>query len=405
MKTLRLILLFLIFSITANSQIVFEQGYFINNNGEKIICLINNIDWKNNPSSFEYKLSESAESKETDISEVREFEINGQLKYIRFTVHIDRSSTKLSQLSNTRSPEFSEEQLYLKVLLEGKANLYMYSSENVIRYFFSDDNTEIEQLIYKRFIVISDNRYDAEDKIHQNLGYQQQLINNIICEAVTRNMILTTGYKKKELVKLLVKYNESTQSLIRNYTETESSGIFKFGIAAGVNRSSFKAYSSVSPTRNTDYGSVVNFRIGGEIEYVLPFQKNKWSISIEPHFQYYNSSVVSGVYTKITDYKTIDLPFGIRHYLFLSDKSKLFFSGSLVFNYSIASKVYVEYRQELEIINTINLKFGVGYCYDRMSVELEYNANRNLLGKYTSWSSDYQTISMVFGYTLFDGGK
>jgi len=38
------------------SQINYEAGYFIDNNGKKTECLIKNVAWKNSPLNFEYKL-------------------------------------------------------------------------------------------------------------------------------------------------------------------------------------------------------------------------------------------------------------------------------------------------------------------------------------------------------------
>ena len=53
MKELKLILVFLL-SITIQAQIRFEQGYLIDNNNQKQVVLIKNVDWLNNPKSIEY---------------------------------------------------------------------------------------------------------------------------------------------------------------------------------------------------------------------------------------------------------------------------------------------------------------------------------------------------------------
>ncbi|WP_461531957.1 hypothetical protein [Sinomicrobium sp.] len=71
------------------SQIGFEEGYFIDNNGEKNHCFIKNIDWRNNPFGFVYKKDREGEIHQADITAVREFGINGEYKYLRATVKID----------------------------------------------------------------------------------------------------------------------------------------------------------------------------------------------------------------------------------------------------------------------------------------------------------------------------
>ena len=58
----KIYILFLIigisFSIDCNSQISYVKGYYINDSNQKINCLIRNVDWRNNPKEFEYKISE-----------------------------------------------------------------------------------------------------------------------------------------------------------------------------------------------------------------------------------------------------------------------------------------------------------------------------------------------------------
>ena len=59
MKKKLFFLLTIILSLNSYSQVSFEKGYHIDNNDQKISCLIKNLDWKNNPTKFEFKLSEN----------------------------------------------------------------------------------------------------------------------------------------------------------------------------------------------------------------------------------------------------------------------------------------------------------------------------------------------------------
>ena len=162
MKKQLLLLLCLVFTANAYTQIVFEKGYYINNADEKVECLIKNIDWRNNPTEFEYQLNENSEKKKVTIETVQEFGITGISKYVRSTVNIDRSSSDVHDLSDEKKPIFKEETLFLKVLIDGKANLYEYIDGSLSRYFYNKKNTPIEQLIHKNYqktgtIVIGEN--------------------------------------------------------------------------------------------------------------------------------------------------------------------------------------------------------------------------------------------------------
>ncbi|MEX0314438.1 MAG: tRNA modification GTPase, partial [Allomuricauda sp.] len=146
-------LLTLALSFNCYAQISYEKGYFIENNGKKVECFIENVDWKNNPTEFKYKLSESSESIKVGITKVKEFSVQNYSKYIRANVKIDRSSSNINQLSSTRNPVFKEETLFLKILVEGTSNLYYYEDGNLIRYFYSKDgHHNLEQLIFKYYL-------------------------------------------------------------------------------------------------------------------------------------------------------------------------------------------------------------------------------------------------------------
>ena len=79
-----------------------------------------NIDWKKNPTDFEYKATENSEPLTIDINSVKEFGIYNISKFIRQNINIDRSSYSLVEISKNKQPEFVEELLFLKVLIVPK---------------------------------------------------------------------------------------------------------------------------------------------------------------------------------------------------------------------------------------------------------------------------------------------
>lgn len=144
MKNRILLILFTILSFNCFAQIAFEKGYYINNSDEKIDCLIKNLDWANNPTGFEFKLNEEAKSEFATIATVKEFAVDNAFKYRRHNVNIDKSSDIIARMSKEKNPVFIEEELFLKVLIEGNANLFSFKEQNLTRYFFSTENSEVE---------------------------------------------------------------------------------------------------------------------------------------------------------------------------------------------------------------------------------------------------------------------
>ena len=70
---------------------------------------------ENNPTDFEYKLSENDETKNADIKLVKEFGIYNNSKYIRTLVKINNKLNNINHLSSDRNPVFVEEQLFKSI--------------------------------------------------------------------------------------------------------------------------------------------------------------------------------------------------------------------------------------------------------------------------------------------------
>lgn len=395
MKKQLLFLLISIYSFNSIAQISFEKGYFIDNTDQKTYCLIKNIDWKNNPTEFEYKLSENEEPKISSIESTKEFRILNQSKYERSVVEIDRSSEDISKMGTDKNPIFKKEQLFLKVLLEGKADLFLYEDGNLKRFFYNIDNSEVKQLIFKEYLT-------PKNSIGKNVEYKKQLWNDLKCQNITVNDVETIDYKKNDFVNFFIKYNKCNNSDFIDFEKKQKKDLFNLTLRPGLNSSSLTIQNSISNSRDADFDNEFGFRFGIETEFILPFNKNKWAVLIEPTYQYYKSEKKLTSENVNADYTSIEIPIGIRHYMFLNNNSKLFINGSLIIDLSSNSKIDFESSSDLEFKTDNNLAFGLGYKYDKKySLELRYQTGREILGNYISWSSDYNTLSVIFGYSIF----
>ncbi len=74
----------------------------------------------------------------------------------------------------------------------------------------------------------------------------------------------------------------------------------------------------------------------------------------------------------------------------------------MVLDFPIASVFKPENGDEFEINSKPNMAFGLGYKFrERYSLELRYHSPREILNGYASWLSDYNTMSVIFGYSHF----
>jgi len=384
------------------AQIKFEKGYLINKLGERTEVLIKNSDWRNNPIEFEYKYEEKGEVKKESIKNIQEFGIDGDSKYIRKKVMLDRSSSNLNQMSDEKAPNFKEETIFLKYMIEGKASLLYYSGKDTKRFFYTINDSEPQQLIYKPY-------YITENRIAFNEEYKKQIAENLDC-GINSKILEKAEYKEKSLTTIFVLYNQCSGGGIIKY-EKEKSDLFNLNIRPGINFSSFTTtYAGFFSTDKTEFLNKTSFRIGLEAEFILPSNKNKWAIFVEPTYQSYKSEAEETVnlgslfeYKLKTniDYKSLEIPFGIRHYFFLSNNSKIFVNAGYLIDFKINSR-FIQNQNSIELKSGGNLLFGAGFKYnDKFSAEVRIGTARNLTKNYRYLSSDYKTASIILGYTLF----
>lgn len=400
-------------------QIKFEKGYFIDNQGVKTECFIRNKEWNSNPTTFKYSATIDSDIKTKTIQGVQEFGILGKSKYKRFEVSIDRSKDRINDLSSDKEPQFSKEIIFLKVLVEGDAVLYRYIEGSFIRFFYSVKDSQVTQLIHKRYL-------SEEGTVGENNYFRRQLWSDLRCKNAEMKEVLNLNYYDKSLTKYFIKYNTCLNPDFKIVEKKRKpKEIFNINIRPGLNQSKLTLVDNpISPfSRDIDFESNQSFRMGLEIEYILPFNKGKWSVFMEPTYQSYKSderevdflpqSVRLRTVVASADYKSVELPIGLRHSIFINDQSKVFLSGSFVFDFPLDSNVdlIADIPREVngtnfdliddEITSSSSLAFGIGYKYKKYSVELRYLSNRDIFNEDRETNSEYQTTSLIFGYTIF----
>lgn len=377
------------------AQIVFEKGYFIDNEGQKTECLIKDSGWHFNPDGFDYKLNENADVKKSNIQLVKEFGIGDHTKYIRAKVDIDRSEDNPDKLSKNRNPEFSNEILFLKVLIEGDASLFIFQGPEIRRFFFSVDSQEITQLVFKIF--------STELKgIGYNYQFRQQLFTSVNCNESSAEKVRRLNYYENELRNYFAGYNKCKGQEQKIYRDSDYGSKLKFSVRPGVNISNITLLNTLDSEIDYDFGFKAGFRLGVEAEFVLPFNKQKWALIAEPSFQKISNKYSDANVTIGVDYKSLELPVGIRYYMFAGKKTALFLNVNIVPCLSLKSEFSLPRGYTLEISTLQNYAAGAGFKYqDRLSMEIRYYSPIDLTTKYMKWYGSYSAFSIIAGYTLF----
>ncbi|MFZ4930035.1 outer membrane beta-barrel protein [Chryseobacterium sp. Mn2064] len=393
------------------AQVKFEKGYIIDQNDIKKEVLIKNKGWVSNPDNIIYKTDEnSAEDKGTP-STIKEFGIYNDSKYVTYNGNIDYSSDDISNFSNTKEPKFVKSSVFLKELVAGNKNLYTYKG-HITRYFYSESDSVIHPLIYKKYFFNGNS-----SQVATNEQYLDQLKTIFADNNSAQALVNRTQYTASSLTKIFKTYNgeSSDGSTDQSFTESKKKVKFNLSIRPGIN---FYAPLELKESyRNPGFPSKSNFRIGVEAELVLPFNKNKWSVILEPTYAQYTNKKTTirtddNLYNMTMDsYSFINIPLGIRYSMFLNEKSRIFVNvATNVLNVRTSSSASIDVDYDNVVFDKIALastqafrgtSFGAGFNYNnKFSVEARLSSSTNILYKDLP-NADLKSFSLILGYNIF----
>ena len=395
MKQKAIITLFLLSCSLAFSQTSFEAGYFIDDQGNKTPCLIENKDWKNNPDNFNYKISDTDKVQTRGLSETLEFGIYKTVKYVKASISLDKNEKIDPALDPSNTEELPPKEIFLQVLLSGKAQLFQYTEEGLIRFFFQIDDGKIEQLTYRKY------QNQDQQEVYQKI-FIKQLFSKVKCDGLSQGIYERLKYSAASFKAFFKQYNscQGTQSL--TYQNKNFKNRLRIHIKPGVNWNSISLSSIPSPFRNADFGKQRNFKFGIEGEYFLRGQAKRWAIILEALYQELNSDTLAlyNQWVKI-GYRSFDIAPGARFYINNSDLLRAYIHGKLLFVFPLNSSFDYENSPDLEFNSTYSFQLGTGILFkNRFSIEVNYWADRLILQKYLIYTTDFNTLSLTVGIRI-----
>jgi len=389
MKKELLFVLFItiIFISNLTAQIKFEKGFYLNNDGERIEGLIKNEDWLNDPKKISFKATENQKEVSLDINDVSYFEV-GIYKFKRFDVPYDMSYSEGSvPLSREKDPDYVEKKVYLKMLVKGNAILYKLGDQN--RFYYTIGKDSIQHLLFKSYTI--------DGRIYTNESYKSQIFEDLKCESVSIGSIQNIKFNTKSLISFFSNYNNCNGENTYVY-EKKKKSIFHLTPLIGIRSASISVRNSANSIQNVDFGNKWNPVFGLNLEYVLPFNNNKWSVFFEPVYQSYKSEVSIQTYNGAADYSSIEMHLGFKYSLYLTKSSTLYVNATIM-PYEITINKSLG---PLDITSVVNFSAGIGYLYnDRFSAAFRLSTPRELLSNYVFYFAKYQYFEFVLGYRIF----
>lgn len=402
-------LIVIFFSSASFAQIKFERGYLIDNENVKTECLIRNVDWNYNPKSFDYKMKEDDRPITLKISAVKEFGITGISKFVRAMVKIDRSKDNpndLDAISTSTNPEWTEEMLFLKEVVDGPATLYSYQESGLLRFFYSINNSPAEQLVYKIYRTSAVN-------YSYNKAFITQLKENVNYSNVDVDRL---EYREKTLEKYFIGYNESKGFVSGRQKIEVKKNRFAVSIFSGAHISSLQTQflstdGVVEDLPITKFDTKTNFLVGLEAEYFLPFNKGKWSLPLDIYNRSYSSDGKDAFGTAKVDYSSIEFAIGGRYYCFINDNLNIFFNAFVIgdlktkgdYNWTATDSSFYPPHASPEVRTTTPIfAFGLGCSYQRLSAEFRYYTYRELFEEAVTYGSSFKSFALMVKYKIFN---
>jgi len=213
-------------------------------------------------------------------------------------------------------------------------------------------------------------------------------------------------YEENDLVKYFVAYNKyAGNSFIANtnYTRKE---VINLKITPGLSNTSLSVINSYyNQLASLSYlyfkfNSKINYRIGLELEYIFPFNKNKWGFVIEPTYQNFNASTQNSNKVATIKFNSLEFPIGLRHYFHLNENYKIFLNGYFISNLSLKfnSSINFNFQSPFKITTGNSFAIGGGAYFKKISAEVRYYTKRELLFEYGYWTTDYHRFALLLGY-------
>lgn len=370
----------------------FEKGYYIDNNNNKVECLINNLDWNYNPSQFEYKIEENAMPKTMMLSEFKEFSVGAEYKFVKATVKIDKTNDKIDSRSSLKAMNFVEDELLLRVRVEGKATLYSYNNGEYLRFFYSTATNQFVPLSYKVYYNLQESEYA------KNETYKQELLNALKCESISQTDINRLQYSSSSLTDFFIKYNTCSGALTEKFVAKKEFDTFDFFAKAGVGIYSF---SLDFAGYNADFDKKAFVRVSVEAEANFSTSFKKWSVVFEPSYIRYNNTYTFNSVTKYQsklDYTLIDLSFGAKRYVMLNKNTFLFVRGSISYGIPIhqSQLTFSGNVNGQRVVASMYPSVGLGALFTKKYlVDLRYEFNKEL---FSIAPSKMSTVAVMMGY-------
>ena len=415
MKKIIIILSFMgLFSglnVSAQENTQYVPGYIIDAQGQKLRVYIWNEDWEYTPSRIRYKMK--GVEKEAGPANIKEIGIPGKWKYISATVDMDTVPDLLNRLSHKRQPDFVKKTVFLKALVEGAADLYVYREPHLVRFYYRKGHSSpLKPLTYRRYFVIK----NGESLLARNTDYKQQLYNDLKCPQFGRDKYARLKYEAGDMKKFFQAYNKCRSGRSASYSYYQSPNVFRVFVMAHGEMMRVNPESKLTDFPPIKDQPATSMGGGLGLEYLLPFFHNKWSLwsgfffrSISFHYEdTYKHPITGDTVPRIVDlnHRSLEIPLAVRYYFLTGERLKGFAEVAYSLDIDTGSR-FVFIKDDVTVTDIKNgakgfWTVGAGLHYGALDVALLYNTNASLIKNLKNYRAPAHGFGLKITYTFLE---
>lgn len=417
------------FLIIANTyaQENYLPGIIVKKNDVAIKGFIDYGNWAVNPDEISFKQSLEKQAIIYKPMDIAEFRVEDEV-YVSAIVDSKISTDRIDRIKINQELELEVDTIFLQTIVEGEKSLYFYKNKLDVNNFYIKQAGEFELLQYWKYLkkaeqvgaTPSSKKYTGEQKKY--IGQLTLYLNDC---AKIQSKLSNTTYTLKSLKLLFEGYYNCTDANT-TFSKNTDKYLLNFGALAGLTYTSMKFETIPEFADGFDYddfGSSINFSAGLYLDYVLPRNFNKWSISNDLLFANFNVErfsekfVNENYFTKSTgtlSFSYLKLFNTIKYSHPINDNFDVYAkagisNGFAIFAkeaYTSETKFYTTERNESGINTTDfrryeqGLTASLGAVYDKYKVELKYELGNGIFN-YVYVNSTSNRFYLLFGYSLF----
>jgi hypothetical protein len=282
-------------------------AYLISLKGDTVRGFIHYANWGNNPKKINFKDNLTSESRSINVLEIKGFSVADE-RYESAIVQVEKSSNNTMNLERSGVFIFQKDTVFLQSIIDGNKSLYYYNKKSGKEQFYIKTDTAFTLLLYKVYLDPNNKNKITHKGIVsvENKKYLSQLVVYLNDCKNIQSLLSQSNYNKKSMESVFLKYYECAGKSIEFQKKTEKIKLEFYGlIGFAASKIKFDDNENYIPYLSANkYKTSYSISGGIAANFIIPRNRERWSLASELFFTSYRISGTYKVYDNPMQYIT-----------------------------------------------------------------------------------------------------